>query len=78
MPLFWLEEFFRGWVLPEPTVGPKAQGESFLSTKVGLQKCCPFFVFVCFNGRHFAYSEFAKNIDRCVVDIALQCQSYSS
>ena len=31
----------------------RAQRQSFLSWKVGLQKWCPIFVFVCFNGCHF-------------------------
>ena len=38
----------------------RAQKQSFLSSKVGLQKWCPFFVFVCFNGCHFTKPGFAK------------------
>ena len=29
------------------------QKQSCLEWKIGLEKCCPFFDFVCFNGRHF-------------------------
>ena len=34
--------------------------QSFISKNVGHQKWCPFFDFVCFNGRHFNQLNFAK------------------
>ena len=37
------------------------QKQSCITQKVGLEKWCLFFHFVCFNGRHFSKSRFTKN-----------------
>ena len=42
------------------------QKQSCITQKVGLEKWCLFFDFVCFSGRHFTQLHFGKKKQRCI------------